>query len=38
MGFATRFRALEARAREDGIDLHDLDDAGWQARWEATAT
>ena len=27
MGFATRFRALEARAREDGVDLHDLDDA-----------
>ena len=38
MGFATRFRALETRAREDGVDLHDLDDASWQARWETTAT
>jgi XTP/dITP diphosphohydrolase len=36
MGFATRFRALEARAREEGVDLHDLDDADWRARWEAT--
>jgi XTP/dITP diphosphohydrolase len=38
MGFATRFRTLEARARLDGVDLHDLDDAGWQARWEATSS
>jgi XTP/dITP diphosphohydrolase len=38
MGFASRFRALEARARADGIDLHDLDDAEWRARWEATAS
>ena len=38
MSFVTRFRALETRARADGVDLHDLDDAGWQARWEATAT
>jgi XTP/dITP diphosphohydrolase len=38
MGFATRFRALEARAREDGVDLHDLDDAEWRARWQATAS
>jgi MazG family protein len=38
MGFATRFRALEARARLDGVDLHDIDDAGWQARWEATSS
>ena len=36
MGFAARFRALEARARADGVDLHDLDDADWRARWEAT--
>ena len=36
MGFASRFRALEARAREDGVDLHDLDDSDWQARWAAT--
>ncbi len=34
--FAKRFRALEARAREDGVDLHDLEAAAWQARWEAT--
>lgn len=37
MGFASRFRALEARAREDGVDLHDLSDSDWRARWEATA-
>jgi len=30
MGFASRFRQLEARAREDGVDLHDLDDSDWQ--------
>jgi MazG family protein len=36
MGFAKRFRALETRAREDRVDLHDLDDAAWRARWEAT--
>ena len=28
MSFASRFRALEARARQDGVDLHDLDDFG----------
>jgi ATP diphosphatase len=38
MGFARRFRALETRARADGVDLHDLDDAGWRERWDATAT
>jgi MazG family protein len=38
LGFATRFRTLEARARDDGVDLHDLDDAEWNARWEATAS
>jgi XTP/dITP diphosphohydrolase len=38
MGFATRFRALEAGARADGVDLHDLDDVEWRARWEATAS
>jgi XTP/dITP diphosphohydrolase len=36
MGFARRFRALETQARADGVDLHDLDDAGWADRWEAT--
>jgi uncharacterized protein YabN with tetrapyrrole methylase and pyrophosphatase domain len=35
-GFASRFRQLEARAREDGVDLHDLNDSDWQARWAAT--
>ena len=37
MRFASRFRALEAQAREDGVDLHDLDDADWRERWERTA-
>jgi tetrapyrrole methylase family protein/MazG family protein len=36
MLFARRFRALETQAREDGVDLHELDDAGWRERWEAT--
>ena len=35
--FADRFRALEAAARADGVDLHDLPDADWAKRWEATA-
>lgn len=35
--FADRFRALEAAARADGVDLHDLPDAAWAERWEATA-
>jgi MazG family protein len=38
MVFASRFRALEARAREDGVDLHDLSDSDWRTRWEATAS
>jgi XTP/dITP diphosphohydrolase len=38
MGFATRFRALEARARADGVDLHDLDADSWRARWESTTS
>jgi nucleoside triphosphate diphosphatase len=37
MRFAKRFRALEVRAREDGVDLHDLDEAAWLDRWEKTA-
>jgi XTP/dITP diphosphohydrolase len=37
MRFAKRFRALELRAREDGVDLHDLDGAAWLERWEQTA-
>jgi XTP/dITP diphosphohydrolase len=32
--FADRFRALERVARAEGRDLHDLDDAEWQRRWE----
>jgi len=32
--FAARFRRLEARSRQDGIDLHDLDAAEWRRRWE----
>ncbi|MBV9525274.1 MAG: nucleoside triphosphate pyrophosphohydrolase [Candidatus Dormibacteraeota bacterium] len=31
--FADRFRALEARAREDGVDLHALDITEWRRRW-----
>ena len=38
MRFAQRFRALELRAREEGVDLHDLDEAGWLERWEQTAS
>ena len=34
--FADRFRALEAAARADGADLHDLTDDEWARRWEAT--
>ena len=34
--FADRFRALEAAARADGADLHDLPDDEWARRWEAT--
>jgi XTP/dITP diphosphohydrolase len=35
--FAERFRALERTARDDGVDLHDLDDDDWRRRWLATA-
>ncbi|MGH7687098.1 MAG: nucleoside triphosphate pyrophosphohydrolase [Candidatus Dormibacteria bacterium] len=35
--FADRFRALERAAREDGVDLHDLDAGEWPRRWQATA-
>jgi MazG family protein len=38
MLFARRFRALETQARADGVDLHELDDAGWRERWEATGS
>jgi ATP diphosphatase len=37
MRFAQRFRALESRAREEGVDLHDLDEAAWLDRWGSTA-
>ena len=36
--FADRFRALEASARADGVDLHDVDEEEWRRRWEATAS
>jgi XTP/dITP diphosphohydrolase len=38
IAFADRFRRLEATARADGIDLHDLTPEGWQGRWEAAGT
>jgi XTP/dITP diphosphohydrolase len=31
--FADRFRALERRARADGVSLSDLDPAEWSRRW-----
>ena len=34
--FAARFRALEAGARADSRDLHDLDESEWSRRWDAT--
>jgi XTP/dITP diphosphohydrolase len=37
MRFAERFRSLELRAREEGVDLHDLDESAWLERWEQTA-
>ncbi len=35
--FAGRFKALERRARQEGLDLHDLDEAEIERLWEATA-
>ena len=35
--FADRFRALEAAARDEGVDLHDLDMPEWRRRWRAAA-
>jgi tetrapyrrole methylase family protein/MazG family protein len=35
--FADRFRRLEEQARADAVDLHDLDAAEWERRWEAAA-
>jgi MazG family protein len=35
--FAERFRSLEQRARQDGVDLHDLDEVEWRRRWETAA-
>jgi MazG family protein len=34
--FANRFRALERQARDDGVDLHDIDAEEWRRRWRAT--
>jgi MazG family protein len=36
--FADRFRALEAQARQEAVDLHDLDVAEWRTRWKNAAT
>ncbi|MGA2283698.1 MAG: MazG family protein [Candidatus Dormibacteria bacterium] len=38
VAFADRFRRLEAIARADGIDLHELSAEEWGRRWEAAAT
>ena len=35
--FADRFRRVERDARDDGVDLHDLDGDEWRRRWAATA-
>ncbi len=35
--FAGRFRRLEEQARADGADLHELEAAEWQRRWEAAS-
>jgi MazG family protein len=35
--YADRFRSLERRARDEGIDLHDIDTAEWQKRWRDAA-
>lgn len=35
--FAERFKALERRAREEGLDLHALDEAEIERRWQATS-
>jgi MazG family protein len=37
-GYAERFRALERRARADGVDLHDLDGEEWRRRWGQAET
>lgn len=34
--FIARFRALEKRARTEGVDLHELPVGEWQRRWEGT--
>jgi len=36
--FADRFRRLEAAARADGVDLHELDDSEWMQRWKQAAS
>lgn len=35
--FADRFRRLEATARADGVDLHELDESEWIVRWNRAA-
>ena len=34
--FATRFRELERIARDEGVDLHDIDSEEWGRRWKET--
>ncbi len=38
IAFADRFRRLEARARAEATDLHDIGPAEWQRRWEGAAS
>jgi MazG family protein len=33
--YADRFRALESQARDEGVDLHELDLIDWRRRWKA---
>jgi XTP/dITP diphosphohydrolase len=36
--YAERFRALEKRARDEGVDLHDIDAGEWQRRWREASS
>ena len=37
VAFAQRFRALEGKARQDGVDLHAIDSHEWSRRWKEAA-
>jgi MazG family protein len=37
LAFAGRFRALEARARDEGVDLHDIAEDRWAQLWDQTS-